>query len=92
MVNKDPEEPLKMDEKREFPDHDEFYLFKNSSIHNYQELNIFLANTSLVSKNSNIGQKLVNYIYSKTGVQVKLYSSEDKLNNYSQNIIILNYN
>ena len=91
MVNKDPEEPLKMDEKREFPYHAEFYLFKNSS-NNYQELSKYLANTSLVSKNSNIGQKLVNYIYSKTGVQVKLYSSEDKLNNYSQNIIILNYN
>ena len=92
IVNKDPEDPIEMDEKKEFNDTQKYYLFKNSSINNYEELLRFLSNTSLVSKNTNIGEKLVNYIYSKTGAQVKLYSSEDKLNNYSQNIIILNYN
>ena len=89
LVNKDPDKPVEMDKKRIFPENYDYYLFRDS---NFTELNEYIRNTSLVCRNDNIGKKFVDYIYSKTKITLKLYSSEDKLDNYSQNIIILNYN
>ena len=89
LIKKDPSKPSEMDKKRDFPENYEYYLFRDS---NFSELNEYIRNTSLVCGNNNIGQKLVNYINSKTNITLKLYSNEDKLDNYSQNIIILDYN
>ena len=89
LIKKDPSKPIEMDKKRDFPEKYEYYLFRDS---NFSELNEYIRNTSLVCGNNNIGQKLVNYINSKTNITIKLYSNEDKLDNYSQNIIILDYN
>ena len=90
MIKKEPSEELvKNDEKISFPYDNNFYLFKNT---NYDELRQYLSNTSLVVNHDEVGQKLVNYIKKETNISLKLYSDEDKLNNYSQNIIILDYN
>ena len=92
MLHKDPEEPIKMNEKQIFYYNSDYYLFKSSNSSNYDEIKQYLENTSLVVNNNEIGEKLLNYIKKKTNITLKLYSDEEQLNNNSQNIIILNYN
>ena len=89
LVNKDPDDPIVMDKKIEFPENSEYYLFRDS---NFSELNEYIKNTSIVCKDTEIGNKLLDYIFNQTNIKLKLYSKEDKLDNYSQNIIILDYN
>ena len=89
MMKKDPSEELIINEKQEFSYDKSLYLFNNS---NYDELKQYLSNTSLVVNHGEVGKKLVNYIKDKTNISLTLYSDEDQLNNYSQNIIILDYN
>ena len=93
ILNKDPDDPVKIAGKTIFPDESpDYYLFKNSSINNYSELYPYLENTSLVVNNAYIREKLYNYTLEKTNISLKTYSSESKLNNHSQNIIVLKYN
>ena len=89
MIKKDPSEEQVINEKQTFQYDKSLYLFNNS---NYDELNQYLSNTSLVVNHEEVGKKLVNYIKDKTNISLTLYSNEDQLNNYSQNIIILDYN
>ena len=89
MMKKDPSEELIINEKQEFSYDKSLYLFSNS---NYDELKQYLSNSSLVVNHGEVGKKLVNYIKDKTNISLTLYSDEDQLNNYSQNIIILDYN
>ena len=93
ILNKGHNEPVEMAGKTIFPDESpDYYLFKNSSINNYSELYPYLENTSLVVNNAYIREKLHNFILEKTNISLKTYSSESKLNNHSQNIIVLKYN
>ena len=89
IIQKDPENPIEMNEKQIFDYDLEYSLFKNS---NYSEIEEYLSNTSLIVNDQEIGQKLVNYIKRKTNITLNFYSDEDKLDNHSQNIIILDYN
>ena len=89
IIKKDPEKPIEMNEKQIFDYDLEYSLFKNS---NYSEIEEYLSNTSLIVNDQEIGQKLVNYIKRKTNITLNFYSDEDKLDNHSQNIIILDYN
>ena len=71
-----------------YPYDQDYYLFKDS---NFQNISLYLSNTSLVVNDNDIGKKLVQYIKEVVNLDLKLYSKESYLNNYSQNIIILNY-
>ena len=92
MLNKDPEDPIEINNKQTFNYNLDYNLFKDSEKSNYSELMLFISNTSLVVENERIGEALVKYIYDKTNISLELYSNEDQLNNHSQNIIILDYN
>ena len=92
IINKDPEDPIVINDKQVFNYNKEYYLFGDSEKTGYSELIPFLANTSLVVEDEKIGKELVKYINKKTNITLQLYSDEDKLNNYSQNILILDYN
>ena len=89
LIYKDPDEPIKMDDKQIFNYDSNFALFGDSD---YSLLEEFIKNTSLVVNNRDLGQKLVNYIFRKTNITLNLYSEEEELNNHSQNILILDYN
>ena len=89
IMKKDKDDSLEMNEKIISNHSKKYNLFKDSEFSTIKE---YLSNTSLVVNNKNIGEKLVNYIQRKTGVNVKLYSDENQLNNHSQNILILKYN
>ena len=67
------------------------YYFKNNNFIN-SDISLFLSNTSLVVNDEQLGNKLVSYIKENANVTVNLYDDEDKLDNYAQNIIILNHN
>ena len=92
IIKKDPEPEIEINDKQKFNYDFDYNLFKDSEKLNYSEIKYFLRNTSLVAENEKIGNALVDYILNKTDIKVKSYSSEDKLNNHSQNIIILDYN
>ena len=92
IMNKDPENPIVINDKQVFNYNKEYDLFGDSEKAGYSELMQYLANTSLVVENENIGKELVNYINKKTNITLKLHSNEDELDKYPQNIIILDYN
>ena len=92
IMNKDPENPIVINDKQVFNYNKEYDLFGDSEKAGYSELMQYLANTSLVVENENIGKELVNYINKKTNITLKLYSNEDELDKYPQNIISLDYN
>ena len=89
IIKKTPDNPIEINEKRIFDYNSEYYLFKDS---NYSKIELYLRNSSLVTNNEKIGQKLLDYINQKTNINIKMYSDEEELNNHSQNIIILDYN
>ena len=91
IANKDSKEKLEMNQKQIFdylPDSD-YYLFRDS---NFENISLYLSNTSLVVNDENLGNKLVEYIKEEVDLDLELYSNEKQLNNHSQNIVILNYN
>ena len=65
------------------------YLFPNNST--YVDLLIYLQNTSIVINDLKLGEELQSFIENNTGVKVKYYDNENKLDNYSQNIIQFQY-
>ena len=67
----------------------DYYLFGNSS---FNDINIFLSNTSLVVNDADLGKKLVDYIKEQEDLDTQFYEDENQLNNHSQNIVILDYN
>ena len=91
VSDKDSEEKLEFNEKQKFEYQfgSNYYLFRDS---NFNNISIFLKNTSLVVNDKNIGNKLVEYIKDKVNLDLELYSEENQLNNHSQNIVILDYN
>ena len=92
IANKDSDEGLQMNEKQVFNYNygSDFYLFKNDS--NFEDIRLFLSNTSLVVNDDDLGNKLVQYIKNEVNLTLNLYSKENQLNNHSQNVVIIDYN
>ena len=67
----------------------DYYLFENSK--NFDNITVYLRNTSLVVKDNDLGDKLVQYVKNKIGLDLACYSDEKKLDEYSQNIVVLEY-
>jgi len=88
MVKKGTNKAVEMNPKQifKYPYDQDYYLFKDS---NFQNISLYLSNTSLVVNDNDIGKKLVQYIKEEVNLDLKLYSKESHLNNYSQNIVIL---
>ena len=89
ILKKSPDVPIEMTGMNTDNKTSEYFLFNNS---NFSKIGLYLRNSSLVTNNEKIGDKLLNYIKQKTNVTIQQYSDEEKLDNYSQNIIILDYN
>ena len=90
-IEKDPEEAIQMNQKQIFnyTYGSDYHLFNDSK---FSSILKFLSNTSLVVNDKDIGDKLVQYVKEEVNLTLKCYSDESQLNNYSQNIVILDYN
>ena len=91
IIQSDPKGKVEMNPKQTFnyTYGADYYLFENSK--NFDNITVYLRNTSLVVKDNDLGDKLVQYVKNKIGLDLTCYSDEKKLDEYSQNIVVLEY-